>query len=315
MVIPEVGNISTDGNGRSLVPIITGGLLSFTISNNADRAASQDLVAIAIDGSGTFSILSTLGTAAGTPQGFAFNFSATRNFNSTDYNFALRDSRSGELSFLTAVPNGTGFDLTGNGVKVTASTTAQPGITEELTLLGNTAEAIGLGGLVNPGTGNPFTIKIDATLHRESAFNNQVGFYLANRQGGIIDPLTGQVVAGLNGDRSTYLASVVNNAVFSGDVANNASGSMADSTVEVSSAIDLSNAVLLPFLVVDTNLAGVNTTTFENIYVATLGLNADNGTDHVRLLGDNVFGFEDLARGGDNDFDDIIVKVNSINVV
>jgi hypothetical protein len=312
---PFVGGISTDSSGNSVVNITTGGLFSFTISSNANSSACQDLIAIAIDGSATFSILSTLGNAAGTPQGFAFDFSATRTFNSTDYNFALRDSINGQLSFLTAVANGTGFELTGNGVRVTASTTAQPGITEELNLLGNTAEAISLDDLVNPGTGNPFTIQIDATLHREAAFNNQVGFYLANRQGDILDPLTGQVVAALNSDRATYLNGVINHAVFSGNVGNNATGAMADSTVAVSGAIDFSNAVLLPFIVIDNTLTGVNRATFEDLYVATLGLNADNGTDHVRLLGDNVFGFEDLANGGDNDFDDIIVKVNSINVV
>ncbi|MBO1065173.1 MULTISPECIES: DUF4114 domain-containing protein [Nostocales] len=28
------------------------------------------------------------------------------------------------------------------------------------------------------------------------------------------------------------------------------------------------------------------------------------------MLGNNVFGFEDLVGGGDNDYNDIIVKVN-----
>jgi hypothetical protein len=30
--------------------------------------------------------------------------------------------------------------------------------------------------------------------------------------------------------------------------------------------------------------------------------------DHIRLLGNNTFGFEDLAGGGDNDFNDVIIQ-------
>jgi hypothetical protein len=32
--------------------------------------------------------------------------------------------------------------------------------------------------------------------------------------------------------------------------------------------------------------------------------------DHICLLGDNTFGFEDLNGGGDMDYNDVIVKVN-----
>ena len=40
-----------------------------------------------------------------------------------------------------------------------------------------------------------------------------------------------------------------------------------------------------------------------------VGFNPD-GTDHVRTLGDNVFGFEDLLGGGDADFNDAVVGLN-----
>ncbi|WP_267901204.1 DUF4114 domain-containing protein [Dulcicalothrix desertica] len=39
------------------------------------------------------------------------------------------------------------------------------------------------------------------------------------------------------------------------------------------------------------------------------GANTDK-VDHIRLLGNNTFGFEDLANGGDKDYNDIIVKAN-----
>ncbi|MFN7517388.1 MAG: DUF4114 domain-containing protein, partial [Dolichospermum sp.] len=46
-----------------------------------------------------------------------------------------------------------------------------------------------------------------------------------------------------------------------------------------------------------------------DIYFTFLGANSD-GVDHVRMLGDNTFGFEDMRGGGDKDFNDILVKVN-----
>jgi Domain of unknown function (DUF4114) len=47
---------------------------------------------------------------------------------------------------------------------------------------------------------------------------------------------------------------------------------------------------------------------FSNVYTAYSLSNADK-VDHIRLLGDNTFGFEDLYGGGDRDFNNIIVKV------
>jgi hypothetical protein len=45
------------------------------------------------------------------------------------------------------------------------------------------------------------------------------------------------------------------------------------------------------------------------VYFPFLEGNADK-IDHIRLLGSNIFGFEDLPNGGDKDFNDVIVKVN-----
>jgi len=45
------------------------------------------------------------------------------------------------------------------------------------------------------------------------------------------------------------------------------------------------------------------------VYFSFLGANSDNN-DHIRLLGDNTFGYEDLAGGGDFDYNDMIVKVD-----
>ena len=47
----------------------------------------------------------------------------------------------------------------------------------------------------------------------------------------------------------------------------------------------------------------------QAVFFTHLGANSDR-SDHVRLLGDNVFGFEDTRGGGDQDFDDLIVKAS-----
>jgi hypothetical protein len=49
------------------------------------------------------------------------------------------------------------------------------------------------------------------------------------------------------------------------------------------------------------------------VYFSFLGANSD-GLDHVRMLGNNTFGFEDLAGGGDADYNDIIVQLNLTQV-
>jgi len=43
-------------------------------------------------------------------------------------------------------------------------------------------------------------------------------------------------------------------------------------------------------------------------YFAYQGINQD-AVDHVRVLGNNTFGFEDLFGGGDNDFNDLVFQV------
>ncbi len=48
-------------------------------------------------------------------------------------------------------------------------------------------------------------------------------------------------------------------------------------------------------------------------YFAYLGANSDRA-EHIRLLGDNIWGFEDLPNSGDRDFNDVVIKVK-LNVV
>ncbi len=55
--------------------------------------------------------------------------------------------------------------------------------------------------------------------------------------------------------------------------------------------------------------AGTTPQTASLVYFPYLGANP-GGVDHIRLLGDNTFGFEDLPGGGDLDYNNMIVRVN-----
>jgi Domain of unknown function (DUF4114) len=52
-----------------------------------------------------------------------------------------------------------------------------------------------------------------------------------------------------------------------------------------------------------------NSANDPEIYFSFLGANSD-GVDHVRVLSDNTFGFEDIRGGGDRDFNDVIVRAH-----
>ncbi|MGB3757857.1 MAG: DUF4114 domain-containing protein [Rivularia sp. (in: cyanobacteria)] len=53
-----------------------------------------------------------------------------------------------------------------------------------------------------------------------------------------------------------------------------------------------------------------NLDSVKGVYFSFLGANTDNGSfDHIRLNG-NSFEFEDLANGGDRDFNDFAINVD-----
>ncbi|MEO1396172.1 MAG: DUF4347 domain-containing protein [Cyanobacteria bacterium J06634_5] len=150
-----------------------------------------------------------------------------------------------------------------------------------------------------------FTGTVEATIEvlREAAFNNTVGFYqIEDTSGSVRDPLTGNLLA--PGDAGYQAAALANRVELS------LSGSNGSST-SYSAQLNAGN-LLSTFLVVDGSveaLIDANGANDPTVYFNYLGANSD-GKDHVRLLGDNVFGYEDLAGGGDSDFNDVIVKMS-----
>ncbi|MDX2232083.1 MAG: DUF4114 domain-containing protein, partial [Leptolyngbyaceae cyanobacterium bins.349] len=134
------------------------------------------------------------------------------------------------------------------------------------------------------------------TVNSEALFNNTVGLYTVDSAEGAI----GTLRPGDAGYAQAALQRRVNTLSRDTNTTGNLTG----------------GSILAPFLIangtVDQFLAqnAANTAgTTPAAYFAFIAANPDK-VDHIRLLGDNTFGFEDLSGGGDQDFNDIVLRVN-----
>ncbi|WP_172642155.1 DUF4347 domain-containing protein [Cylindrospermum stagnale] len=148
-------------------------------------------------------------------------------------------------------------------------------------------------------------MKADFIVNREAASNNYISFYQVADQNGGIDTDGNGTVDLLPGDLG-YTQAAVNGRVAGIDLTVNNQGTA------TYSSIFQPGAIFAPFLIVngtpDAILDG-NTNNDPAVYFSFLGANLDQ-VDHISLLGDNIFGFEDLPGGGDKDFNDMTVRVN-----
>jgi hypothetical protein len=134
-----------------------------------------------------------------------------------------------------------------------------------------------------------------------------VGFYKVTDENGGIDTNNDGTADLLPGD-SGYIQAAVNQHL-SGLGLNVANGNKSTFNSNL-----LGGGLYVPFIIVngrpDTILnSDISASSNPDIYFTYLGANSDR-VDHVRLLGDNTFGFEDLRGGGDMDYNDLVVQVN-----
>ncbi|MEB3338042.1 MAG: DUF4114 domain-containing protein, partial [Leptolyngbyaceae bacterium] len=146
-------------------------------------------------------------------------------------------------------------------------------------------------------------VKADFAVNREAAFNNYVGFYRVNNpDGAITDPLTGAV---LTPGQVGYIQAAVSSRVAGIDLTVNNQGTATyTGTFEAGS-------IFVPFIIANGRPDAIldsNPANDPAVYFPFLGANPGN-TDHIRLLGNNIFGFEDLPMGGDKDYNDVIVAI------
>ena len=167
--------------------------------------------------------------------------------------------------------------------------------------------------------GNPFgelidlrdvstPVKAEFVLHREASNDNFVGFYqIADTNGGI--DIDGNGTVDLRPGDAGYAQAAVQRRVAGIDltVGN-------QSTATLTSNLS-PGSVLAPFIIANGRpeaILDANSNNDPAVYFSFLGANSDK-VDHIRLLGNNTFGFEDLANGGDKDYNDMIVRVNLSN--
>ncbi|MEM7555129.1 MAG: DUF4114 domain-containing protein, partial [Cyanobacteria bacterium P01_A01_bin.84] len=145
------------------------------------------------------------------------------------------------------------------------------------------------------------SLSVSAGVSREAAFDNIVGFYeILDTTGGI--DTSGDGVVDINPGDTGYKQAALENRVTGLDLlkTDNQQTTVFDGTFD-------GGTILAPFIIVDGTLDKALNNSAE-VYFSFLGANSD-GVEHIRLIDDNTFGFEDLPNGGDNDFNDMTVGV------
>ncbi|WP_199328239.1 choice-of-anchor I family protein [Cylindrospermum sp. FACHB-282] len=148
-------------------------------------------------------------------------------------------------------------------------------------------------------------VKADFVVNREAAFNNFVGFYQVSNENGGID-INGDGQLDILPGQAGYTQAAVSGRVGGIELTVNNQG-----TATFSGTFQ-PGLILAPFIIVNGGPDAVLDNNQNNdpaVYFPFLGANADKA-DHIRLLGDNVFGFEDLVNGGDQDFNDVVIRAN-----
>ncbi|MFM7363599.1 MAG: DUF4114 domain-containing protein, partial [Cuspidothrix sp.] len=148
-------------------------------------------------------------------------------------------------------------------------------------------------------------VTAEFVLNREAAFNNVVGFYqIADTNGGIDIDSNGTI--DIRPGDAGYTQAALQKRVPGLDmtVANQGTASFKTNLN--------GGAIFAPFIIANGNpqaLLDNNSNNDPSVYFAFLGANS-GGVDHIRLLGNNVWGFEDLPQGGDMDYNDVVMRVN-----
>lgn len=147
-------------------------------------------------------------------------------------------------------------------------------------------------------------VQAQFTVNREAAFDNFVGFYKVVDVNGGIDQ-NGDGTADVRPGDAGYVQAAIQQRVQNLDL------TVANQSTATFSAQLEAGFIYAPFLIAngrpDALLDG-NAANDPAVYFPFLAANSDR-VDHIRLLGDNTFGFEDLPGGGDGDFNDVIVRM------
>jgi Domain of unknown function (DUF4114)/SdrD B-like domain len=145
---------------------------------------------------------------------------------------------------------------------------------------------------------------VDVTA--DAQYHNYAGFYrVEDLAGTVLDPTNGKSYH--PGD-SGYVSAALRRA----QVANN--GVQLDKNGLSGDTYLQGGAIYAPFVVANGRVNDVlnsqDLAIAPQVYFHYQAANAD-GIEHVRMLGTNKFGFEDMYGGGDRDFNDLVFQVNA----
>jgi Domain of unknown function (DUF4114)/Cysteine-rich secretory protein family len=140
----------------------------------------------------------------------------------------------------------------------------------------------------------------------DASYHNYAGFYqVENEQGTVIDPSNSKSYQ--PGDNGYLAAALRRSQVTNQGVELDKNGLTGSSNLQ-------GGHIYAPFLVangrVNDILSRPEPNTANNVYFHYQAANADKA-EHVRMLGANNFGFEDLFGGGDRDYNDLTFQVTA----
>jgi hypothetical protein len=154
--------------------------------------------------------------------------------------------------------------------------------------------------------------KIDANftgVTADAKFHNYAGLYrVEDNRGTVIDPIDNKSYQPGDGG---YISAALR--------ASKNIGVEIDRSGKSDSFKLTGGSLYAPFVVADGRIDDVlnskNSATTPRVYFNYIKANVDS-TEHIKLLGANKFGFEDMFGGGDRDYNDLIFQVDAkINIV
>ncbi|MGB3636154.1 MAG: DUF4114 domain-containing protein [Rivularia sp. (in: cyanobacteria)] len=149
-------------------------------------------------------------------------------------------------------------------------------------------------------------------VEREASYNNIFGLYrIEDVSGTVRDPLTGNLIAATAENRNEYVQAALRLSQEVGAGFNTSSQNM--EKIQGFETELTGGFLFAPFLIADGQIGDFFDDSDDNdspAYFSYMGINPD-GITHIRKLGDNIFGFEDLLGGGDTDFNDVVFKMEN----
>ncbi|KST62145.1 Ig-like domain-containing protein [Mastigocoleus testarum] len=152
-------------------------------------------------------------------------------------------------------------------------------------------------------------VNFNYSVYREAEYNNEVYLYQIDNPEGLIGSLDPN-----NSSKSDYLQAALDNVVkdqVTGEVIKFTAEN--NSTHNGSASVE-GGALFAPIIIINGTLEQLTDGDNNNdpeVYFPYMGANSD-GFDHVNLLGDNTFGFEDTNSNSDKDYNDLIVDIDFV---